>query len=188
MSNAPIIDTVGTPTSDTIAPLPEAPAPPPVPPVVKSAPPPVQQLTVADVVARIHKVLMEDYEMAGEEINRIEQLGQIQVGDITWVTGKTAPGNDTFHVLVMYQGDGNERIAGYTQGDIRAYLIPRTVVTPGAREYRRYTFNALLNKTSTHRMTLDAFVEAVAYEELTVAEENGIVAPDDDEDEEEVAS
>jgi hypothetical protein len=188
MSNSPVIDTVGTPVVDPPAVDPAAPQTssaslPTVAPMPLSG---VQQLTVADIVAKIHGVLMADeegYSLTREQVNRIEQLGQIQVGDVTWVTGKTSPGNEAFHVLAMYQGASNEQVADHMQGDVRAYLIPRTVVAPGAREYRRYTFNLLMNKTLTHRMTLEQFVEAVAYEELTVATDLGIVEPEEEEEE-----
>lgn len=181
MSNvSPVIDTVAEPVEQP--PIVEAPAPKP-----SASPAAVQQLTVADIVGRIHAVLMADeegYSLTREQVNRIEQLGQVQVGEVTWVTGKTAPGNDVFHVLAMYQGAGNEQTADHMQGDVRAYLIPRTVVSPNAREYRRYTFNLLMAKTLTHRMTLDQFIEAVAYEELTVATETGIIEADEEEEEE----
>jgi hypothetical protein len=187
MSNvSPVIDTVAEPEPQTYAPTAKPPvAPQAAPP---SAPPQaVQQLTVADIVARIHAVLMADdegYSLSREQVNRIEQLGQVQVGEMTWRTGAVAPGNESFHVLSMYQGAGNEQTADHMQGDVRAYLLPRTIVAPGAREYRRYTFNLLMNKTLTHRMTLEQFIEAVAYEELTVATETGIVGEDEDEPEE----
>ena len=180
MSNAPVIDTTADAVTD--------PQPPPVKP---SAPPPaVQQLTVADIVARIHAVLMSDdgYSLTRDQVNRIEQLGQVQFSNMTWVTGKSAPGsepgtyNDAFHVLAMYQGSSNEQVADHMQGDVRAYLIPRTMVSPGAKEYRRYTFNLLMAKTTTHRMTLDQFIETVAYEELTVATDTGIVEEDEEEE------
>lgn len=185
MSNASVIDTDGAPVIDTAPTVAPPPAPPP-PPVEAPKPAAVQQLTVADIVAKIHAVLMateEGYSLTREQVNRIEQLGQVQQGDLTWVTGKTAPGNDAFHVLSMYQGSSNEQVADHMQGDVRAYLIPRTVVAPGAREYRRYTFNLLMNKTTTHRMTLEQFVESVAYEELTVATDTGIIEAEEEEEE-----
>jgi|SRR5882672_1679973 len=176
MSNAPVIDTVGTPVSEgPAAPQPQAPTAPP--------PATVQQLSVADIVARIHATLIEDFEMDVEDIKKIEVLGQVQVGDVTWAVSKPAPKNDAFHVLAMYQGESNERVAEYMQGDLRIYLVPLTVVAPGAREYRRLTINMVVNKTTTHRMTLDAFVDAVAFEELTVADDIGLLGGDDEEPE-----
>jgi len=179
MSNAPVIDTVGTPVSDTVPAPPEQPRP--------AAPPAnVQQLTVADIIARVHTLLKEDYEMDVDDIAKIEQLGQVQVGSVTWVAGRQAPpiaegqAPPPFHVLAMYQGESNERTAEYMQGDVRVYLIPLTVVAPGARDYRRYTFNMVVNKTITHRMTLDAFVEAVAFEELTVADDTGLLGEEEE--------
>lgn len=171
MSNALVIDTVGTPVVDPVA------------PTIAPDPPKVQQLTVADIIARVHKTLVKEYEIDAEAISKIEQLGQVQIGDITWIAGRPAPKADSFHVLAMYQGEGNERTAEYMQGDVRVYLVPLTVVQPGARDYRRYTFNMVINKTITHRMTLDAFIEAVAFEELTVADETGLLDEDEQEPE-----
>jgi hypothetical protein len=187
MSNAPVIDTVGSPVADTVI-LPSAPTAAP-PPVVVEPPKPVavQSLTVADIVAKIHAVLMADeegYSLTREQVNRIEQLAQVQVGDVTWRIGEPAKGNDSFMVLCMYQGSSNEQVADHMQGDVRIYLLPRTIVAPGAREYRRYTLNMLMNKTLTHRLTIDQFVEAVAYEELTVATDTGIVEAEEEEEEE----
>jgi hypothetical protein len=157
----------------------------PAPPSEAPAPlrPTVQQLTLADLVARIHDVLKDDYALDAEDIGKLEQLQTFDLAGEIWKVGENLPRLDSYILIAIGQGTDNDRIADAMQGDLRMYCVPRTVVPPGAREYRRYTLNQVMPKMSMHGMTLEAFVEAVAYEELTVAVRLGMVDDEDDEEE-----
>lgn len=138
--------------------------------------PTVKQLTIADITARIVQELKdpEGYDLADDQVARIEQFTRCQIGEELWEVGKSVPRSDALHILAMYRGDDNERIADHGQGDIRVYTVPLTVVAPGAREYRRITINPLIARMLTDKMSYDAFIEAVAFEEYSVAFRTGV--------------
>jgi hypothetical protein len=85
----------------------------------------------------------------------------------------------------MYRGEANEQIADAMQGDTRAYAVPVGIVRPGERAYRRLTINPMLQKLITDRMTYERFVEAVAYEDYSIAVESQIVELEEEDEEEE---
>jgi hypothetical protein len=163
-SQQPVIDVVGVETSS-----------------VDVKKPSVQPMTLSDITAKVHALLKEDYGMEDTEISRLEQFGQFQLADATWTVGGAVPGNDALLIFAMFRGDDNERIADHMQGDVRVYIVPRTIIQPGAREYRRVTLSQIMAKSIVDRMTFDSFVEAVAFEELTNAYQSGILAEDDEE-------
>lgn len=180
----PVIDTTGVAMAD--APASNAPLAP-APMQQSAAPrPPVEQLTIGDIQSRIRTVLFEEHDLTPAQISKIEQFSAIMVGDQRWAIGEKTPGNDAFIILAMYRGEANEQIADQMQGDTRVYTIPVSVVRPGEKAYRRITLNPVMQKQLTDRMTFERFVEAVAYEDYSIAVETHIVElEDDDEDDEE---
>ena len=173
----PVIDTVGTVVNDPPAVTTTSVAPPP-------ARPAVQQLSAGDIIAKIHSILVAEHELTVEQISKIEQFGSVQIGDQKWETGGAPGGNTGLVILAMYRGEANEQIADAMQGDVRVYAVPVGVVRPGERAYRRLTVNPVMQKLLIDRMTYDRFVEAVAYEDFSIAVETHIVDLEDDEEEE----
>lgn len=189
----PVIDTVGVTVTDP--PVNQAPQQPQVPQTNAATHPtthpPVQQLSAGDIIARIRSILMEEHELTADQISRIEQFGSVQIGGDTWEIGGPPGKGAAFVILAMYRGDANEQIADAMQGDTRVYAVPVGVVRPGEKAYRRITINPMIQKVLIDRMTYDRFVEAVAYEDFSIAVESQIVeleGDDEDDDETEVAS
>ena len=176
----PVIDTVGTVVNDPPAVAPTSIAPPP-------ARPAVQQLSAGDIVANIKLILKNEHELTDAQISKIEQFGSIEVGNQKWEVGGAPGGNTAFVILAMYRGEANEQIADAMQGDTRAYAVPVGIVRPGERAYRRLTINPMLQKLITDRMTYDRFVEAVAYEDYSIAVESQIIELEEEDDEEDEA-
>lgn len=182
----PVIDTVGTvvndPPIDITKPSPTAPLT--TPPARAT----VQQVSLSDIAAKIKAILLDEengHGLTAEQIAKIEQLGSIQVGGDTWNLGEPLGGNTAFIILAMYRGEQNDQIADAMKGDTRVYVVPVAVVRPGEKAYRRVTINSMLQRTLVDRMTYDRFVEAVAYEDFSVAVETHVVELEDDEEEEE---
>lgn len=176
----PVIDTTGVTVAGPGAGELPAPSQPPIVQGSAAPRPPVQQLTIGDIQSRIRTVLFEEHELTPEQISRIEQFASIMVGDQAWKIGEKTPGNDAFIILAMYRGEANEQIADQMQGDTRVYTIPVSVVRPGEKAYRRITLNPVMQKQLTDRMTFERFVEAVAYEDYSIAVETHIVELEDE--------
>jgi hypothetical protein len=182
----PVIDTVGVPVveSSTINQGPQQPATPTNTATHPTTHPPVQQLSAGDIIAKIRSILMEEHELTAEQISRIEQFGSVQIGDQKWETGGAPGGNAALVILAMYRGEANEQVADQMQGDVRVYAVPVGVVRPGEKAYRRLTVNPVMQKLLIDRMTYDRFVEAVAYEDFSIAVESQIVVLDEEDEDE----
>jgi len=148
------------------------------------APATVQQLSIADIRARVVAILKEsDDEVDGltdDDLARLTRLEHVQIGENNWKVGSEVPGAANYSIFALFNGADNEHVADPHQGDIRVWAVPLTVSQPGARDYRCYTVNPMIGKTLSHSLTFEGFCQEVAFEELTVAERLGLLDDEDD--------